>query len=150
MWFWRPKDPNVLLAFEYPSGSATEPGSLKRVAGGMVIQDAERDSLQAAMLQRGVLLGVCRATGSADDPAKALEKFKAGEVRVPREEFLLALAKALQEQSELFVSSKMDQPTRQKLMCQQALEVLHSIPETKETKALITKIQTSMKKIRGA
>jgi hypothetical protein len=143
------KDPNVLLAFDYPSGSAAEPGSLRRVAGGIVILDAERDSLQSAMLQRGVLLSVCRAVGSADDPAKTLEKFKS-EVLVPRDVFLLAAAKALQEHSELFASSKLDQPTRQKLMCQQALDVLHAIPETKETKALVTKIQTSMKKIRGA
>jgi len=143
------KDPNVLLAFEYPGGSAAEPGSLKRVAGGIVIQDAERDSLQSAMLQRGVLLSVCRAVGIADDPAKALEKFK-GEVLVPRDVFLFALAKALREQSELFGPNKVDQPTRQKLMCQQALDVLHAIPETQETKALIAKIQTSMKKIRGA
>ena len=143
------KDPNVLLAFEYPRGAAAEPGSLKRVAGGIVILDAEAETLQTAMLQRGVLLSVCRAAGAADDPAKTLEKFK-GEVLVPRDVFLLAAAKALQEQSELFTANKLDQPTRQKLLCQQALDVLHAIPETKETKALTTKIQTTMKKIRGA
>lgn len=143
------KDPNVLLAFEYPGGSAAEPGSLKKAADGILIQDSERDSLPAAMLQRGVLLSVCRAVGSADDPAKTLERFK-GEVLVPREVLLLALAKTLQEQSELFGPNKVDRPTRQKLMCQQALDVLHTIPETNETKALVTKIQTSMKKIRGA
>ena len=143
------KDPNVPLAFEYPSGSATEPGSLKRVEGGILIQDAERDTLQSAMLQRGVLLSASRAAGSADDTAKALEKFKVGEVRVPRDEFLLVLAKALQEQSELFGSNKLDQPNRQKVMCQEALEALQAIPQTKETKALANKIQTSMKKIKG-
>jgi len=143
------KDPNVLLAFEYPRGAAAEPGSLKRVAGGIVILDAEGDTLQTAMLQRGVLLIVCRAVGAADDPAKTLEKFK-GEVLVPRDVFLLAAARALQEESELFTANKLDQPTRQKLLCQQALDVLHAIPETKETKALTTKIQTTMKKIRGA
>jgi len=87
--------------------------------------------------------------GAADDPAKTLEKFK-GEVLVPRDVFLLAAARALQEESELFTANKLDQPTRQKLLCQQALDVLHAIPETKETKALTTKIQTTMKKIRGA
>jgi hypothetical protein len=143
------KAPNVLLAFEFPSGSAAEPGSLKRVAGGILVPDAEREALQTSMLQRGVLLGVCRAVGSADDPAKAQEKFK-GEVLVPRDVFLLAVAKALQEQADLFTSNKLDQPTRQKMMSQQALDVLHAIPETKETKALTTKIEASIKKIRGA
>lgn len=142
------KDPNVLLAFEFPSGSATEPANLKKVADGILIQDSERDSLQAAMLRRGVLLAVCRTSGSGDDPAKAQELFKAGEVRVPREVFLLAVAKALYDQSELFGSKKMDQPNRLKVVCQQALDTLQAIPETKETKALAAKIQASLKKLR--
>jgi hypothetical protein len=143
------KDPNVLLAFEYPSGSAAEPGSLKKVAGGILIQDSERDSLQAAMLQRGVLLSLCRLSGNPDDAAKTLEKFKAAEVRVPRDVFLFAVAKTLQEHLELFGSSKLDQPTRLKALSQEALEALHSIPETKETKALAAKIQSSLKKTKG-
>ena len=142
------KDPTVLLAFEFPSGAAAEPGSLKRVAGGLVLQDSERESLQLSMLQRGVLLSLCRFTGSGDDPAKTLEKVKAAEVRVPREVFLLAAAKTLYDQSELFGSKKLDQPTRLRALCQEALEALGSIPETKETKALTAKIQATLKKIK--
>jgi hypothetical protein len=140
------KDPNVLLAFEYPAGSAEAPGSLKKVAGGILIQDSERDSLQEAMLQRGVLLSLAAALGNGDDTAKTMEKFKAGEVRVPREVFLLAVAKALQERSELFGPDKLDQPNRMKLICQQATDTLAAIPQTKETKAIAAKIQAALKK----
>jgi hypothetical protein len=49
------------------------------------------------MVQRGVLLSVCAAIGSPDDAAAAQEKLKTGEFRVPRETFLLAAAKNLED-----------------------------------------------------
>ncbi|MBZ5625285.1 MAG: hypothetical protein LAQ69_42275 [Acidobacteriia bacterium] len=143
------KDPDVRLTFEYPAGAAAEPTAVGKVSTGMLLQDSERDSMQTAMLERGVLLSLCRAVDSPDDPAKTLEKFKAGEVRVPRNVFLFAAAKALHEQSELFSSKKLDQPVRAKLMDQEALEALQSIPETKETKALAARIQASLKKMKS-
>lgn len=143
------KDPNVLLAFAYPAGTAAQPAALRKVATGMLIQDSERESMQTDMLQRGVLLSLSRVAGNPDDPAKTLEKFKAGEVRVPREVFLFAIAKSLQEQSELFGSNKLDHPGRLKVMCQEALEALQAIPQTKETKALAAKLQASLKKIKS-
>jgi hypothetical protein len=143
------KDPNVRLTFTYPAGAAALPSALKKVATGMTIQDSERESMQTDMLQRGVLLILCRATGNPDDPAKTLELFKAGEVKVPREVFLFAIAKAMEEQSELFSSKKLDHPGRMKVMCQEALDAVQSIPQTKETKALAAKLQASLKKIKS-
>jgi hypothetical protein len=144
------KDPNVRLTFAFPAGAAAQPAALRKVATGMMlIQDSERESMQTDMLQRGVLLSLCRAAGNPDDPAKTLEKFKAGEVGVPREVFLFAMAKSLQERSELFSSNKLDLPERLKVMCQEALEALQQIPPTKETKALATKLQASLKKVRS-
>jgi hypothetical protein len=121
---------------------------LKRVAGGILVQDSERDLLQAAMLQRAVLLSVCAAVGSRDDAAGAQEKMKTGEFRVPRDTFLLAAAKSLSEQSELFTGTKLDQPNKLKLMSQEAVEVLQPLPQTKETKSLTDKIQARLKKAR--
>ena len=144
------KEPTVLLAFAFPAGSAAQPGAIRKVATGMLIQDSERDSMQMDMLQRGVLMSVCRAVGSPDDTARAQEMFKAGEVRVPREAFLLAIARELDAQSVLFSPNKMDQPGRFKVMAQEALEALQGVPETKQTKALAAKIQTALKKIKGA
>jgi hypothetical protein len=142
------KQPNVTLAFEFPSGGAAQPGGIKKVMGGALIQDSERELLLNEMLQRGVVLNVSRAVGSPDDTAKALEKFKTGEVSVPRATFLYAAAKSLFEQAELFGPTKLDQPNRLVLMCREATEALESIPETKETKQLLGKIQAARKKIK--
>lgn len=142
------KDPNILLAFGYPAGAAAPPVGLKRVGSGILVQDSERDLLQGAMMQRGVLLSVCIAVGSPDDAAAAQEKLKTGEFRVPRDTFLLAAGKSLQERSEVFTSSKLDQPARLKLLSQEALNALGAIPQTKETKSVNDKIQARLKKAR--
>ena len=88
------------------------------------MQDSERDLLHAAMLQRGVLLSVCAAAGSPDDAAATQEKMKSGEFQVPRETFILASVKSLQEQSELFTGTKLDQPNRLEMMSDEALKAL--------------------------
>ena len=143
------KDPNVVLAFAYPAGSVNPPAGLRKVAAGMTLLDSEREAMHADMLQRGVLLTLCLATGNPDDPAKTLEIFKAGEVRVPRNVFLYAMAKALADRSELFSSAKLDLPERLKVMCQEALDALHEVPETKESKALTLRLQATLKKLKA-
>jgi hypothetical protein len=140
------KDATVLLAFEFPTGSAIEPPGLKKVSGGLLVQDSEKDALQKAMIQRSVVLAASRIVGSPDDPAKALEVFKASEVRIPRATFVFALARLMYDQADLFTSNKLDQPNRLKLMCDVASQALGSIPETKETKALAARIQATLKK----
>ena len=72
------KSPNVTLAFDLPTGSAAQPGGLRKVTGGALVQDSERDMLVTAMLQRGVLLSASRAAGSPEDSAKAMETLKTG------------------------------------------------------------------------
>ena len=79
------KDASVLLAFEYPTaGAAAPPPAIDKIKSGVLIQDSEREALKKAMVQRGVLLALCRAAGSPGDPAKTQETMKAPEVRVPR------------------------------------------------------------------
>ena len=142
------KDPTILLAFANPAGAAAPPVGLKRVAGGILVQDSEQGLLQTAMVQRGVLLSVCAAIGSPDDAAAAQEKLKTGEFRVPREVFLLAAAKGLQDESEVFTSNKLDQPNRLKLLSQEAMNALGAIPQNKETKVVADKVQARLKKAR--
>lgn len=142
------KDPNIRLAFAFPAGAAAPPEGLKRVAGGILVQDSERDLLQTAMLQRGVLLSVCGAVGSPGDAAAAQEKLKTAEFQVPRDTFVLAVAKILSEQSELFTGAKLDQPNKLKLMSLEAMEALQSLPQSKESKLLADKVQARLKKAR--
>ena len=82
-----------------------------------------------------------------DDPAKTLALFQPGPARVPRETFLAAAAQLLYDESPVFNTSQLDQPQRLKAMYEQALAALGQVPETKETKALVTKIQALMKKM---
>jgi len=130
----------IALEFPFPTGTAGEPGQLQRVAKGVIVPDADIEGLQKAMVQRGVLLTVTRVVGAADDPAKALDIFKAGNVKVPRAVFLLAVAKALYEQADLYTPTKMDQPERLGMVCDQATRTLQALPPTKDTKDLLAKI----------
>ena len=91
------KDADLTLAFDYPTGSLTEPANLPKVSAGMLMQDSEAEQLWNAMLQRGVVMTVSRVTGTPDDAAKTLERFKAGEPKVPRPTFLFGLAKSLND-----------------------------------------------------
>ena len=143
------KEAAVTLAFEYPTGSLTEPANLRKVQSGMLMQDSEAEQLTVAMLQRGVVKTVGRVTGSPDDAAKTLELFKAGEPKVDRATLLYGLAKSLYDISALYGPTKLDQPQRLKLLCQQALDALAAIPETKDTKALTAKIQALLKKTKA-
>jgi len=141
------KSKQIALEFPFPPGSAIEPAALRRVKAGMIMPDADADVLQNTALERGVVQAVCRLVGSADDPAKTLDLFKTSPVMVPRETFLLAAAKILNDESAVFGTNKLDQPQRLKAMYDQALAALGQVPETKETKALTAKIQAALKKM---
>jgi len=142
------KDANVTLAFGYPAGSMAQPGGLKKIASGMLVQDSERDLLLTAMLQRGVAQAVCQALDSPDDSAQAADKLKTGQAQVPRTTFLWAAAKMLEQESQIYTPNKLDLPNRFLLISQQALEALKAIPETKESKALEGKIQKAVDKLK--
>jgi len=142
------KDPEIVLACEYPTGSMAEPAALRKVAGGILIQDSEKETLEASMLQRGVLQTMSQMVGAPDDAAKALDLFKAGEPKIARATFVYATAKALYDLSALYGSTKLDQPGRLEALCTEAAEALQSIPETKDTKALAAKVDAELKKIK--
>ena len=134
------KSDPVTLEFAYPRGNFPEPVQLQRVAKGMLAPPAEIEDLTKVMMQRGVLITVTRMVGADDDPAKAQEIFKAPEVKVPRPVFLLAVAKALVDEADLYTPAKLDQPNRITLLCDQATEVVNSIPANKDTKDLLAKM----------
>jgi hypothetical protein len=139
-------DPNVALACEYPTGSMAEPQASLRVAKGLLLQESDRDQLEQAMLQRGVLITMSRVLGTPDDAAKTLELFKAGEPTIPRATFVFGAAKVMHDLSALYAPIRLDLPNRAQLLEQQALDALKTIPETKDTKALANRIQAALKK----
>lgn len=140
------KNPKIALDFDFPNGSALSPPELKRVAAGLVPSEGDMEKLKRMMVQRGVVLSACRAVGAPEDSAKAGEMFKAGNVQTPRETLLMNMASLLHDEAQLFGPNKLDQPTRVKMLCSEAMEALAKVPPSKETKALTGKIQATMKK----
>jgi len=135
----------VEIAFGYPTGNIAEPVQLQRVTKGMILPDADIESLQKEMVKRGVLRVMTRAVGAPEDPAKALEIFKAGDVKTPRAVFFATAAKALCDEAELFTSKKLDQPNRLGVMLKEADQAAQTIPDSKDNKDLKGRI-AKMKK----
>lgn len=138
------KDP-VILDFKYPVGSPGQPTALTRVTMGQVLQGGEPQTAERAALQRGVLLATCEAVGAANDAAKTQEMFKGGAVTVPKNVFVAAAARSLYEQSNLYSRRKMDEPEKLRIFCERANEVLKELPDSKEKKDLVSKIQARLK-----
>jgi hypothetical protein len=106
----------------------------------MLLPPAEGDALAKAMVQRGVLLSATHFVGAGDDSAKAQEAFKAPDVKVAIQVFLMATAKALADQAELYGPKRLDNPDRLKVFCNEAEEALRPVPPSKETKDLTARI----------
>jgi len=140
------KEPSALMTFAFPAGSVSEPAGLERLTRALFVQDSEQARIQTAMLQRGVVQALCMATGNGEDSAKTAQLFQAPEVKVPRETFLFASAKMLDDSSDIFGPKKTDLPNKLKIVWQEALSALKAIPATKDSKALTEKIQKGLKK----
>lgn len=138
------KEASVALAFDPPPADSPEPIELQKVSTGLMLPEAELARVQRGMLQRGVMLAAAAAVGAKEDGAKAAEIIKTGQV--PRNTFLLAMASALYDTADLFSPSKLDQPNRTKMLCQEAMEALNVLPASSETKDLSGKIQALLKK----
>ena len=134
------KSPVVPFEFTYPAGSLENPVQLQRVSKGVLFPDAEIDGLRKAMVQRGVALAAARLVGAGADTAAAQEIFRKGDVQVKREVFMMAMARTLVEQADLFGPKQLDQPNRVKVLFKEAVELLQLAPESKETKELTSKI----------
>jgi hypothetical protein len=139
------QDAQIPLDFTFPVGSALPAPQLTKIGNGELPASAVLDDLRRQHLQTGVILQTCRALGFPEDSAKAQEVFRAGNPKAPREAFLLAMASALQEQSELFGRAKLDNPDRLKMFNSSALDTLKLVPENAATKKLSAKIQKTLK-----
>lgn len=144
----RTEDP-VVLAFPFPTGSAAPVGMLVKVGNGMLPPQTEIDAGLRAAMRRAVLLNTCSAAGSPDDTAKAQEIFKAGEVKLPRADFILAMAGAMHDTAQVYSRNKLDDPQKMEIFCTRAQEALQNVPESKERKELLAKIQATLKKAKS-
>ncbi len=144
--FQKTKDDPVVMAFPVPNGSPALPPVLNKIGNGILPQETEIETAQKAAVSRGVLLTTCRVAGSPGDAAKMQAMFKAGDPKVSRNEFVLAMANALHDSAQLYTRNKLDQPDKFQIFCARAQEALKGIPESKQTKELNAKIETTLKK----
>jgi hypothetical protein len=140
------QEAEIVLGFPFPTGSAGQVALLSKLGNGIFLSESEQETVQKRMLERWILIGVAKAVGTGEDTAKAQAMFQAGEVKVPRGMFMMAMANALFDQSQLYTRMKLDRPDQMKLFANEALEALKGVPENKETKALAAKIQAALKK----
>lgn len=139
------KEPEIILDFIYPTGSAAEIPQLNKIAQGILIQEAELEAVERQTVQREVLLMTCAAAGAPEDTAKTQELFKNPPVKAGRQGFMLAFAQAFYDLSQLFTRQKLDQPQRLAVLCKEARAALEGVPESKKTKDLKAKIEKALK-----
>jgi hypothetical protein len=140
------QDQTITLDFPFPTGSVAPIPEALKISAGVAAQPADIEKAQNRSLQKAVLLATCLAAGAPDDTAKAQEMFKAGNVQVPRQVFMLAMAKSLYELGGLYGPMKLDKPDKQKIFWTTAITALEAVPQSKDAKQLNTKIQTALKK----
>ena len=143
--FQKGKDDPVPIAFPFPTGNAAPVVQLTKVSTGVMLQPNEVEEAERRAIEREVLLAACDAAGAPDDPAKTQDLLKAGSHQVPRAQFVVSLASTLFEESKLYGARQIGNPDRVKIFCDRALGALKTVPETKQTKDLSTKISKSLK-----
>jgi hypothetical protein len=135
----------VPLAFRYPAGSPAQPQLVTKVMMGTYLQGTEPETAEKRSIERGVLLATCDAVGAPNDAAKTQDVFKSGAVQVSKSVFLAAMAQSLYDQAQLYSRRKMDEPDKLKFLCDRAADVLKQLPDSKQKKELLSKIQASLK-----
>ena len=143
--FAKGKDDPVPVALPFPTGGAASVPQLAKAAAGTMLAPGELEPAVKRAITRGVLLAACAAAGSPEDPAKTQELLKPGTLQVPRAAFVTAMAATLFEESKLYGPRQIDNPERVKIFCTRALDALKTVPETKQTKELSSKITKSLK-----
>lgn len=143
--FVKSKDDQIPVALPFPTGGAAPVSQLSKAAAGTMLLPGELEPAAKHAVERGVLLSACAAAGAPDDPARTQELLKPGTLQVPRAAFMTAMANALFEESKLYGPRQIGNPERVKIFCTRALDALKSVPETKQTKELSSKITKSLK-----
>ncbi|MBI5282459.1 MAG: hypothetical protein HY858_12310 [Candidatus Solibacter usitatus] len=135
----------VTLSCGIPNIAPDAPAELEKLEKGSLPQPSEVDQIHNQVLNRGVLLSLVRLTGAGGvEQAKAA--FAAGPVKLSRQQFQMYLAGEFVSVAELYTSKKLDMSGRLKVMCDEAIEALASVPPSPERAKLEKRIAGLMKK----
>ena len=139
---------DVQIAFGFPRGNPMPVADLAKISEGVLLREAALEAAEKAAIERRILLTTCELLGAGEDVAKAQKLFTDTGATVPQATFLLGIAQRMKALSELYAPHELDQPERQKLLVEKALEVLKGLPETGESKKLAKELEGTLAKIR--
>jgi hypothetical protein len=141
------KTPKITFDFAFAPMEPPVSALFAKLEKGILLKGAEAESLQTATLRRGVSRAAARAAGIKPDAADAAEAFRK---EIPREQFLLATATSMVDQSRLYGPKKLDQPQRQTALVGLAEDVVRLVPASSGTKELQGKIKAATDKKRSS
>lgn len=136
---------NIALAFAYPATTWARLPEVARIKDGGLLGDTIMANLERRTIEQAVAEAAGAAVSAPGDPAKAQALFQAGSVQVPRDVFVLGLARHLYDQAQLFDRSRLDKSDRLQSFCQKGLDALKSIKQSDESKELADRIQFVLK-----
>src|SRR6185369_3448022 len=116
---------SVQLAFGPPKGNAVEPALFTQIAHGIELSQADEEAALTIALNRGVLMSVCSMSGAPNNLAKASEILQRGEFLVRRAKFMKAVGDLLEQESQLYARTKLDDSPKLASVHQAAQAALH-------------------------
>lgn len=142
-------DKPVPLEFPFPQGSAALVADLDRVYKGMPVSEEVSAGADDKMMKRGLVRAVGSVLATEEDSAKAQTQFKDGRAEVPPARFLTAMAVTLNRVSVVFDRKNLNEPDKQKLFQQKALDTIKQVAELKpdaDTEAAAKKLKADIDK----
>jgi hypothetical protein len=143
------KDQDVTLAFDLSQASTNEPQQYSKITAGTMLPEAELAGVERNVIQRQLLLVVATAMNLKKDPNKVKDAYQNGELKVPGQGFLFAVAQGCSDIADLFGPKKLFQPARIiTVLYDEAKDALGMIKDNKEAKDLLQKVTAAQKKLK--
>jgi hypothetical protein len=102
----------IQLAFGLPNGAAAPPALLAQITSGIQPNSSDTEKALSLLIQRNVLLAVCRAAGAPNNPARTEEILGHASALIQRSVFESAVADILSVESALYARDKLDDPDK--------------------------------------
>lgn len=134
------KDTDLAFTAALPSYSAELPIEAQRVKKGVALQKAEQAPALLKMQQRGVLQSFAEFAGSGKDIDKARDLLSKGDFKIPKDTFLLAIARQYTDLADIYGPKKLDQSGQVTLLCAEADAALALAAPSADVKAQQKKI----------
>jgi len=143
------KDQDVTLVLDLAQASTNEPQQYTNLVAGAPIPEGEVAAVERSVIRRHMLLIVASAMNMKNDPGKVKEAYQNGELKVPGQGFLLAVAQGMYWLADIFGPKKILQPSRILIVLyDEAKEALEMVKDNKEAKELLQKVIAAQKKVK--